>query len=196
MFPFIVSFNFFNLFQICYPCVFVRAQHSIPLFKISLVLILYGRRDWKLKSQFAQNLGQHWSKEMEATRQRRGFKWDVLRDCIYSLTYQEVSPGEPHGLFRCLKSRNYFMGERGWLGWRRRQRKHIEPWVHLRPGNKNSVVEPQRIPEHSTGVLTGSQVKPRLFSGCMERGKRREHQKNCDSCCKKKHEPGRQFEIV
>lgn len=106
---------------------------------------------WKVN--WSKNLGQDWSEEMEAMRQRRAFRWDILRGCIYSLTNQEVSAWEPHRLFRCLKSRNYFMGEWGWLGWMRRQRKPIEPWVHLSPGNKSTALEAEQIQSTHRGVL-------------------------------------------
>lgn len=137
---------------------------------------------WKVN--WSRNLGQHWREKVEAMSQRRGFKWDILIYCIYSSTNQEVSPQEPHGLFRCHKSRNYFMGEQGWLGWMRRQRKRIQPWVHLSPGSKNHCSGSRAIPEQTQvfcRVLTVCQGKPRLFSGCMERGERKVHEKNCDS---------------
>lgn len=142
---------------------------------------------WKIN--WSKNLGQHWSKEMEATRQRRAFTWDILRGCIYSLTNQEVSPWEPHRLFRCLKSRNYFMGERGRLGWMRRQRKHIEPWCISAQGAKALLWKQSKFRAHTQvlcRVLTVCQRKPRLFSGCMKGGKGKEHEKNCDSVAVRK----------
>lgn len=118
--PFCCFFFFFNLFQIWYSCVSVRAQHSIPVFKISLFV----GPVWQERVKAEKSIGtkiwgstevEKWKQRRNGARQRREFKWDILRGCISSLTNLEVAPQEPRGLFRCLKCRNYFKGERGWL---------------------------------------------------------------------------------
>lgn len=180
-------FFFFLIFSRInwYSCVSVRAQHWVPLFKISLCVDPLWQERLKAEKSIGPRIwGSIEEKKWKQWVRGEDLSGDILIYCIYSSTNQEVSPQEPHGLFRCHKSRNYFMGEQGWLGWMRRQRKRVQPWVHLSPGSKNRCSGSRAIPEQTQvfcRVLTVCQGKPRLFSGCMERGERKEHEKNCDS---------------
>lgn len=174
----------------------MRTQHSIPLFKISLCVDPVLQERVKAEKSIDPRI---WGSIGVKKWKQRG-RGD-LRGYFEGLHLQLNLPGGvSKGASWALQVSQVQKLFHGWMRmtWRNQEAKKtywaMEP---LSPGNKSTVLEAEPVQSTHRCSVTVCQRKPRLFSGCMERGKRKEHEKNCDSIVRKKnHEPGSQFEIV